>query len=66
MNTKFLSNFCFFSEIFQIETAADEIERNMKIVGCSAIEDKLQDGVPEAIAQLRRANINIWVLTGVT
>ncbi|PRP88866.1 hypothetical protein PROFUN_00334 [Planoprotostelium fungivorum] len=48
----------------KIESAADEIERGMKIVGCTAIEDKLQDGVPEAIAQLRRANINIWVLTG--
>ena len=32
--------------------------------GATAIEDKLQDGVPEAIAELAAAGINIWVLTG--
>ena len=34
------------------------------LVGATAIEDKLQDGVPECIAQLAKANIKIWVLTG--
>ena len=33
-------------------------------MGASAIEDELQDGVPEAIAKLANANINLWVLTG--
>ncbi len=33
-------------------------------MGSSAIEDKLQDGVPECIATLAKANIKIWVLTG--
>lgn len=33
-------------------------------MGATAIEDKLQDGVPEAIARLAQANIKIWVLTG--
>ena len=36
----------------------------MTLIGASAIEDKLQDGVPEAIANLAEANINLWVLTG--
>ena len=36
----------------------------MLLVGASAIEDKLQDGVPNTIATLARANIKIWVLTG--
>jgi len=48
----------------KIDAMAEEIEKNLTMLGCTAIEDKLQDGVPEAIAQLRRANINIWVLTG--
>ena len=42
----------------------EEIERNMLLVGITAIEDKLQDGVPEAIANLLLADIKIWVLTG--
>lgn len=40
------------------------IEKNLELVGCSAIEDKLQDGVPEAIALLMSAGIRVWVLTG--
>ena len=36
----------------------------MKLVGVTAIEDKLQDGVPETIANLQMAGIKIWVLTG--
>ena len=42
----------------------EEIEVGMSLVGATAIEDKLQDGVPEAIANLARAGIKIWVLTG--
>lgn len=33
-------------------------------VGATAIEDKLQDGVPQAIANLAAAGIKLWVLTG--
>lgn len=32
--------------------------------GATAIEDKLQDGVPQTIANLAIAGIKIWVLTG--
>ena len=38
--------------------------QNLYLLGASAIEDKLQDGVPEAIATLSKADIKIWVLTG--
>ncbi|KFU91241.1 putative phospholipid-transporting ATPase ID, partial [Chaetura pelagica] len=34
------------------------------LLGGTAIEDKLQQGVPETIAILTLANIKIWVLTG--
>jgi P-type E1-E2 ATPase len=33
-------------------------------VGITAIEDRLQDGVPECIEDLIDAGINVWVLTG--
>ena len=36
----------------------------MTLIGATAIEDKLQDGVPDAIANLSNAGIKIWVLTG--
>lgn len=36
----------------------------MGYIGSSAIEDKLQYGVPETIDMLLRANIKVWVLTG--
>ena len=44
--------------------AAKKIERNLHIVGATAIEDKLQRGVPHTIAQLEKAGIKLWVLTG--
>ena len=47
-----------------LERAAEEVEVNMEIVGATAIEDKLQEGVPDAVATLARAGIRIWVLTG--
>ncbi|KAK0845248.1 drs2 neo1 protein [Friedmanniomyces endolithicus] len=48
----------------RIEATADTIEQGFDLLGASAIEDKLQKGVPETIEKLRRANIKIWMLTG--
>ncbi|KAI1763276.1 phospholipid-translocating P-type ATPase [Hypoxylon sp. FL1150] len=48
----------------RIEEAAELIEQNFDLAGASAIEDKLQQGVPETIEKLRRANIKVWMLTG--
>lgn len=42
----------------------EEIERNLILLGATAIEDKLQDGVGECIERLSQAGIKIWVLTG--
>ncbi|POM73128.1 Phospholipid-transporting ATPase, partial [Phytophthora palmivora] len=47
-----------------LEEVAEIIETEMKIVGATAIEDKLQNGVPAAIANLAQAGIKIWMLTG--
>ncbi|XP_026462276.1 phospholipid-transporting ATPase IA-like isoform X1 [Ctenocephalides felis] len=48
----------------KIEEAANLIETNLKLLGASAIEDKLQEGVPETIAALIKADIAVWILTG--
>jgi len=42
----------------------DSLECDLTFVGCTAIEDKLQEGVPETISCLMQAGIKIWVLTG--
>lgn len=42
----------------------EEIEQEMKLIGMSAIEDKLQEGVPKCIERLSAAGIKIWMLTG--
>ncbi len=47
-----------------MEALASELEKDFDLYGATAIEDKLQDGVPETIADLKRAGINVWVATG--
>ncbi|XP_004595981.2 phospholipid-transporting ATPase IK [Ochotona princeps] len=42
----------------------NEMEQNLELLGVTAIEDKLQDGVPDTIKCLRKGNIRVWVLTG--
>ncbi|XP_060527159.1 probable phospholipid-transporting ATPase IM isoform X2 [Cylas formicarius] len=48
----------------KLDAIYEEIERDMILIGATAIEDKLQDGVPSTIANLILAGIKIWVLTG--
>ena len=47
-----------------ISDVATEIEIDLTLAGITAVEDKLQEGVPRAIASLRCAGIKIWLLTG--
>lgn len=42
----------------------DVVERDMVLLGATAIEDKLQDDVPDTISSLAKAGIKLWVLTG--
>uniref|UniRef100_A0A8C2UAV8 Phospholipid-transporting ATPase n=1 Tax=Coturnix japonica TaxID=93934 RepID=A0A8C2UAV8_COTJA len=44
--------------------SALQIEKNLHLLGATGIEDRLQEGVPETIASLRKAGLQIWVLTG--
>ena len=48
----------------KIEQCMEEIEVKLELLGATAIEDKLQDEVPETIYSLAQAGIKIWVLTG--
>ncbi|KAM7467897.1 hypothetical protein LguiB_015459 [Lonicera macranthoides] len=48
----------------KLRQTAAFIESNLSLLGATGIEDKLQDGVPEAIESLRQAGIKVWVLTG--
>src|ERR1700733_13785927 len=48
----------------RIEKVSEELERDLRLLGATAIEDRLQDGVPETIADLKTAGIKIWVATG--
>ena len=47
-----------------LEANGEKIEVNLELLGATAIEDKLQEGVPETIALLLKAQIRMWVLTG--
>ena len=47
-----------------VEEAATKIECNLTLIGATAIEDRLQDQVPETIKKLLEANIHVWMLTG--
>lgn len=48
----------------KLEVLSDAIERDLTLLGGTAIEDRLQDGVPDTIALLGEAGIKLWVLTG--
>ncbi|EMR71793.1 putative phospholipid-translocating p-type atpase domain-containing protein [Eutypa lata UCREL1] len=48
----------------KLEVVADQIEQDLTLLGGTAIEDRLQDGVPDTIALLGEAGIKLWVLTG--
>ncbi len=49
----------------ELDKANELIEHSLLILGATALEDKLQEGVPEAIETLHRAGIKLWILTGV-
>ncbi|KAL8995597.1 MAG: hypothetical protein Q9169_004709 [Polycauliona sp. 2 TL-2023] len=48
----------------KVENVGSMVEKDLELAGATAIEDKLQNGVPETIDKLRRAGIHIFMLTG--
>ncbi|KEG15008.1 phospholipid-transporting ATPase 1-like protein [Trypanosoma grayi] len=47
-----------------VDKVCIEIERELRLVGATAIEDKLQDDVPETVSFFLNAGVVIWMLTG--
>lgn len=41
-----------------------KVETNLRLLGCTAIEDKLQDGVGTCVEALQGAGVKVWMLTG--
>jgi phospholipid-transporting ATPase len=48
----------------KVDSVGEQVEKNLRLLGCTAIEDKLQEGVPQCIKTLAQAGIRLWVLTG--
>ena len=48
----------------EVARVAAEVECELTLCGATAIDDRLQDGVPEALTSLRTAGVNVWMLTG--
>ncbi|CAN6454371.1 unnamed protein product [Victoria cruziana] len=49
---------------WRIAEVCQRLEHSLEVLGVAAIEDRLQEGVPETIDLLRKAGINFWMLTG--
>lgn len=47
-----------------MERLQDQLEVELEMVGCTAIEDKLQEDVGDTIQYIKRAGVKVWVLTG--
>ena len=48
----------------ELDLLASEIEKDLNFSAITAIEDKLQDKVPETIEMLIKADIKVWMITG--
>lgn len=48
----------------KLDEIFDKFETGLELVGATAVEDRLQDDVPQTIASLQEAGIKIWMLTG--
>ncbi|KAG7400025.1 hypothetical protein PHYBOEH_007093 [Phytophthora boehmeriae] len=47
-----------------IDPLMNEIESNLILLGVTAVQDKLQAGVPATLRLLQETNIKVWTLTG--
>lgn len=52
------------AKVQKIQELEEEMENNLNLIGASAIEDCLQDEVPETIDFFRKAGVQVWILTG--
>ncbi|KAE9022988.1 Phospholipid-transporting ATPase [Phytophthora fragariae] len=52
------------ASVEELAKIISELECRLTFVGVSAIEDKIQEGAPEALEKFRAAGIKVWMLTG--
>ena len=50
--------------IEEINDLVHLLEKDLFLLGTTALEDKLQENVHECIEEFRRANIKVWMITG--
>lgn len=48
----------------KLDAVAALAEVNLRYLGVTALEDRLQDSVPTTIAAMRKTGLRVWVLTG--
>ena len=48
----------------RLELIYSNMESDLTLLGATAVEDRLQENVPEVIHDFQRANIKVWMLTG--
>ncbi|KAM5298460.1 phospholipid-transporting ATPase FetA-like [Ctenodactylus gundi] len=58
------ASLCLEDREHKLSVVYEEIEKDLMLLGATAVEDKLQDGVPETIITLNKAKIKLWALTG--
>jgi P-type E1-E2 ATPase len=64
-NAKYIeANMSVFGREEKVDKIALDLEKNFTLIGSTAIEDKLQDGVGDTIQFMKDAGIKVWVLTG--
>jgi len=47
-----------------LDKVYSDFEKGIVLIGATAVEDRLQDDVPQTIHTLQQAGIKIWMLTG--
>ncbi|ELQ74745.1 P-type ATPase (P-ATPase) Superfamily [Trachipleistophora hominis] len=48
----------------EVQRVVCSLERNLKLLGLTGVEDKLQENVNQSLENLRNAGVKIWMLTG--
>ena len=48
----------------KVQEVYEEVERDLTLLGATAVEDKLQEGVKETLVNLGLAGIRVWIITG--
>lgn len=48
----------------KVQEVVVQLEKNLKLLGLTGVEDRLQESVEQSLENLRNAGVKIWMLTG--